>query len=58
MRFLLENLKIYRKEAILAPALKMLEAFFDLFVPLVTADIINVIISYIIYWRIMRSEHR
>ena len=41
MRFLLENLKIYRKEAILAPALKMLEAFFDLFVPLVTADIIN-----------------
>ncbi|MGX8728577.1 MAG: ABC transporter ATP-binding protein, partial [Lachnospiraceae bacterium] len=41
MRFLLENLKMYRKEAILAPALKMLEAFFDLFVPLVTADIIN-----------------
>ena len=41
MRFLLENLKTYRKEAILAPALKMLEAFFDLFVPLVTADIIN-----------------
>ena len=41
MRFLLENLKSYRKEAILAPALKMLEAFFDLFVPLVTADIIN-----------------
>ena len=41
MRFLLQNLKQYRKEAILAPALKMLEAFFDLFVPLVTADIIN-----------------
>ncbi len=41
MRFLLQNLIQYRKEAILAPALKMLEAFFDLFVPLVTADIIN-----------------
>ena len=34
-------LRNYKKEAVLAPALKMLEAFFDLFVPLVTADIID-----------------
>ena len=41
MKRLLTFLKDYRREAVLAPALKMLEAFFDLFVPLVTADIIN-----------------
>ncbi len=42
MKYLLNNLKRYRKESILAPLFKMLEAFFDLFVPLVVADIINV----------------
>ena len=41
MKRLLSFLKNYRREAVVAPALKMLEAFFDLFVPLVTADIIN-----------------
>lgn len=41
MKYLLGNLKHYKKESILAPLFKMLEAFFDLFVPLVVADIIN-----------------
>ena len=41
MHYLLENLKDYKKESILAPLFKMLEALFDLFVPLVVADIIN-----------------
>lgn len=31
----------YKKEAVLAPLFKMIEALFDLFVPLVMADIIN-----------------
>lgn len=39
---MLGYLKGYRRESILAPLFKMLEAIFDLFVPLVTADIINV----------------
>ncbi len=34
-------LKEFRKESILAPLFKLLEALFDLFVPLVIADIIN-----------------
>lgn len=42
MKYLLKNLKKYRKESILAPLFKMLEALFDLFVPLVVQDIINV----------------
>lgn len=42
MKYLLSNLKRYRKESILAPLFKMLEALFDLFVPLVVADIVNV----------------
>ncbi|MDO4306640.1 MAG: ABC transporter ATP-binding protein [Eubacteriales bacterium] len=42
MKYLLENLKQYKKESILAPLFKMLEAFFDLFVPIVVADIINI----------------
>ena len=32
----------YRKESILAPLFKMLEAFFDLLVPIVVARIINI----------------
>ena len=32
----------YRRESVLAPLFKMLEATFDLFVPLVMADIVNV----------------
>lgn len=42
MKFLLNHLKSYKKETILAPLFKMLEALFDLFVPLVVANIINI----------------
>ena len=42
MKHLLRQLKDYKKETILAPLFKMLEALFDLFVPLVVARIINV----------------
>ena len=41
MRGLLKYLKAYRKECILAPLFKMLEAIFELFVPLVVAGIID-----------------
>ena len=42
MKKLVKYLKGYEKETILAPLFKMLEAFFDLLVPLVVADIIDV----------------
>ena len=42
MKYLLRHLKQYKKQSILAPLFKMLEALFDLFVPLVVANIINV----------------
>ena len=38
---ILNYLKHYKKESILAPLFKMLEAIFELFVPLVIADIID-----------------
>ena len=38
---LLRLIKPYRKECVLAPLFKLLEAFFELFVPLVVADIID-----------------
>lgn len=41
MKRLLVYLKGYEKESIIAPLFKMLEAFFDLMVPLVVASIIN-----------------
>lgn len=41
MKSLLKYLKEYKKESILAPLFKMLEASFELFVPLVVAKIIN-----------------
>ncbi len=41
MKKLLKYLKAYRKECILAPLFKMLEAIFELFVPLVVASIID-----------------
>lgn len=41
MRSLLKYLKDYKKESILAPLFKMLEASFELFVPLVMAAIID-----------------
>ncbi len=41
MRRLLIYLKDYKKECVLAPLFKLLEAFFELFVPLVMAGIID-----------------
>lgn len=41
MRHLLQSLRRYQKESILAPLFKMLEALLDLTVPLVMANIIN-----------------
>ena len=41
MKYLFSYLKKYRAESILAPLFKMLEAFFDLRVPLIVAGIIN-----------------
>ena len=38
---LLRHLRGYRRESVLAPLFKMLEASFDLLVPLVMADIVN-----------------
>lgn len=45
MKKLLVYLKDYKKESIIAPLFKMLEALFELFVPLVMADIIDTGIS-------------
>lgn len=41
MKELLYFMKDYKKESVLAPLFKMLEAFFELFVPLVVASIID-----------------
>ncbi len=41
MKRLLVYLKDYKKESVLAPLFKLLEAFFELFVPLVMANIID-----------------
>lgn len=42
MRLLLVHLKNYKKESVCAPLFKMLEALFELFVPLVMAAVIDV----------------
>ena len=42
MNKMLSYLKGYKRVAALAPLFKMLEATFDLFVPLVMADIVNI----------------
>ena len=42
MKSLLKYLKNYKKETVLAPLFKMLEASFELFIPLVMAQIIDV----------------
>ena len=42
MKFLLGYLKEFKKESILAPLFKMLEAIFELLVPLVMASVIDV----------------
>ena len=41
MRYLLRYLTSYRKEAVLGPAFKFIEAVLELFVPLVVAAIID-----------------
>lgn len=41
MKYLLTFLKHHKKESVLAPLFKMLEALFDLLIPLMMADIIN-----------------
>ncbi|MGN1050729.1 MAG: ABC transporter transmembrane domain-containing protein, partial [Acutalibacteraceae bacterium] len=41
MRTVLKFLKKYRKEAVLSPLFKLLEACFELFVPLVVASLID-----------------
>ncbi len=41
MRRIIDYLKGFKKESILAPLFKMMEALFDLFVPLVVASMIN-----------------
>ena len=45
MKRLMMYLKDYKKESILAPLFKLLEAFFELLVPLVMANIIDYGIS-------------
>ena len=42
MKYLIPYLKKYKKDSILAPLFKMLEACFDLIVPLIVADLIDV----------------
>ena len=42
MKKLLRFMKHYKKETVLAPLFKMLEASFELFVPLVIASMIDV----------------
>ena len=46
MKSLLRYFKSYRKEAILAPLFKLLEACFELLVPLIIALIIDKIIPH------------
>ena len=41
MKYVFSYLKDYKKESVLAPLFKLLEALFDLFVPLVVARIID-----------------
>ena len=41
MRYLIPYLKKYKREAIIAPLFKMLEACFDLIVPIIVASIVN-----------------
>ena len=44
---LLKYMKAYKKEAVCAPLFKLLEALFELFVPLVMAKIIDIGIAHI-----------
>lgn len=44
MRKILRHMKEYRKESVCAPLFKLLEALFELFVPLVMARIIDTVL--------------
>ena len=56
MNRMLGYLKGYERESVLAPLFKMLEATFDLFVPLVMADIVNVgITAHDLHYILVRS---
>ena len=50
MKKLFSYLKDYRKESILGPLFKLLEAFFELIVPLVVAAIIDTATSRACAW--------
>lgn len=54
MKKLLRYLKAYKKESIIAPLFKMLEASFELFVPLVIASIIDIGIEKKDMWHISK----
>lgn len=54
MKMILTYLKHYKLESILAPAFKMLEVLFDLLVPLVVAQIIDVAIASGDRWYILQ----
>ena len=41
MKMIMRFLKDYKKECVLAPLFKMLEAIFELFVPLVVSSVID-----------------
>ena len=55
MKQMLVYLNGYKKESVIAPLFKMLEACFDLLVPLVMADIVNVgIAAHDLHYILMR----
>ena len=49
MKGILRYLKDYKKESILAPLFKMLEATFELLIPIVMANVIDVGIAAVSY---------
>lgn len=57
MKRLLSYMCAYKKESILGPLFKMLEASFELFVPLVVANMVDVgiangSVSYVCVWEV------
>lgn len=57
MKRLLSYMGAYKKESILGPLFKMLEASFELFVPLVVASMVDVgianrSVSYVCAWEV------
>ena len=53
---MLDYLNGYKRECVLAPLFKMLEATFDLFVPLVMADIVLSLIHICTGWTVRESR--